>query len=132
MLDVNPENVCRLIQLAQEIHAQEQVTIPEDTLDFETEDGFRQMLASHGNDMFLSEFQNIVVDLEPAQQCQLVALLWQGRGDFEFDEWPEAMQLAQEQWTPDTGAYLIKHPLLASYLRIGLEMHGYQCEIEEL
>ena len=131
MLQINPVNVCRLIQLAQEIHAQEQVTIPEESLAYESDDHMRQVLAGHHNDMFVGEFKSIVADMEPDQQCQLVALYWQGRGEFSLDEWPQAMRLAKQEWTPDTADYLLKHPLLASELTEGLEMQGFRCEINE-
>lgn len=127
MLDVNPETVCRLIELAHIFHAQEEVVIPEEP-DNPGGDYPAQMLASHSNDTTLAEFRNIVSDLEPDQQQQIVALLWLGRGDFTLDEWSEALEEAADNWNERTADYLVTHPMLSDYLSEGLDQHGYSCE----
>lgn len=131
MLDISPAIVCRLIELAHEFHAQEQVSFPETPF---TEipatligHDAGQMLADHANDLSLQEFTSIVNDLEPGQQQQLVALMWLGRGSFTLDEWDDALAQAEDSWTPRTAEYLIAHPLLADYLSEGLNEHGYSC-----
>jgi hypothetical protein len=125
-LDVSIETVCRLIELAREFHAQEQVVIPEEPGN-PSGDWAQQMLAAHGGDATLQEFRADVSDLEPDQQNQLVALLWLGRGDYSLDEWDDAVNYAAESATPATADYLIAHPLLADYLIEGLSQHGYSC-----
>lgn len=80
MLDINPDIVCRLIELAREFHAQEEVVIPE-IVGNPSGDWATQTLAGHLDDMTLQEFKSIVRDLEPNQQHQVVALFWVGRGD---------------------------------------------------
>lgn len=138
MLSVNPEDVCRLIELAQQYHGQEGVVIPDEMdndelqnsvsiADSPADDAERQMLAGHGDRSAYQEFANIVMALEPDQQQQLVALLWLGRGDYTLGEWDGILEQAADQWTPETADYLIDHPLLASYLQEGLELHGYNC-----
>lgn len=127
MLDVNPDIICRLIELAREFHAQEQVVIPE-TPGNPSGDWAAQTLASHIEDMSFQEFKSIVEDLEPAQQIQVVALLWMGRGDYAVEEWEDALEQARDDWTPKTAEYLVVHPLLATYLTEGLDLLGYSCE----
>ncbi|WP_323846558.1 DUF3775 domain-containing protein [Microbulbifer magnicolonia] len=126
MLSVSPDNVCRLVELAREFHAQEAVTIPEDPAN-PSGDWAVQMLASHADDASFLEFKAIVDDLEPDQQQELVALLWLGREDYGRPEWRDALAQAADSWNPQTAEYLIAHPLLASYLEKGLDLHGYQC-----
>ena len=126
MLDVNPDTVCRLAELARVFHAQEEVVIPEEP-DNPSGDWPAQILASHAGDSILEEFRNIVTDLEPDQQQQIVALLWLGRGDFSFEEWPEAARQAAENWNENTANYLIAHPMLPDYLSDALDQHGYAC-----
>jgi hypothetical protein len=126
MLDINPETVCRLAELARVFHAQEEVVIPEEP-DDPSGDWPTQILAGHAGDSFLEEFRGIVTDLEPDQQQQVVALLWLGRGDFSLEEWPDAVQQATDNWNENTADYLIAHPLLPDYLSDGLEQHGYGC-----
>lgn len=127
MLDVNPEIVCFLIDKAREFHAREQVVIP-DNPDSSTDDWALQVLADHKGDLTYQEFVATVNDLEPDQQQNVVALLWLGRGDFDVSEWEAALDEARENWTPQTGEYLIAHPLLADYLLEGLSLLGYSCE----
>ncbi|MFW6093270.1 MAG: DUF3775 domain-containing protein [Pseudomonadota bacterium] len=127
MLDVNPDTVCRLIDLAREFHGQEAVSIPEEP-DNPADHWPREVLAAHTGDATLGEFRSIIEDLEPDQQQQVVGLLWVGRGDYELDEWADALEYAAHAWTETTADYLIAHPLLADYLREGLELHGYSCD----
>jgi len=127
MLDVNPDTVCRLIELSRVFHAQEEVVIPEEP-GVPDSDWPTQVLASHSGDSTLQEFRNIVTDLEPDQQQQVVALLWMGRGDFSLEEWSEAVEEAADNWNEATADYLIAHPLLADYLVEGLNQHGYSCD----
>jgi hypothetical protein len=127
MLSINADIVCELIDLAREFHAQEQVVIPE-TPGNPSEDWAAQLLAHHIDDTTLQQFRTKVADLEPDQQWELVALLWLGREDYTLEEWDEAVALARDEWTPETGDYLIAHPLLADFWREGLELHGHSCE----
>jgi len=127
MLDVNPDTVCRLIELARIFHAQVEVVIPEEP-DNPVGDYPTQMLAEHAEDSTLDEFRSIVTDLEPDQQQQVVALLWTGRGDFALEEWSDAVAEAAENWNETTADYLIAHPLLADYLAEALDLHGHSCD----
>lgn len=127
MLDVNPDTVCRLIELAREFHGQEHVSVdeePESTGD----EWPARLMAEYATGGLLDEFRATVEDLEPDQQQQVVALLWLGRGDYELDEWEDALSYAADAWNPATADYLIAHPLLADYLTEGLDRHGYRCE----
>lgn len=126
MLDINREIICRLVLLAREFHAQEAVVIPE-VPDSPSGDWGRQMLASHAGDPTFQEFKSIVLDLEPDQQHQLVALMWLGRGDYVMEEWNDAVEYAAENAGPNTAQYLIAHPLLSDYLEEGLQLHGFSC-----
>ena len=125
-LDVNPETICQLIQLAREFHAQEEVVFPE-IRNNPSGDWAAQTLASHVEDMTFQEFRSIIIDMEPEQQQEIVALLWLGREDYSREDWAEALQQAREDWTPKTAEYLIVHPMLAEYLAEGLEQFGYGC-----
>lgn len=127
MLNVSGDTVCRLIELAQEFHAQEAVSIPEEPGN-PSGDWAQQILADHMEDATLEEFRAIVEDLDPDQQQELVALLWVGRGDYSEEEWQEALELARDEWRPGTAEYLIAHPVLPEHLRDGLAAFGIECE----
>lgn len=127
MLDVNPETVCRLIELAREINVREQAVVPED-LDSSPGDWRSPVLAADDLDMSEQEFISIVSDLEPDQQQQVVALLWLGREDFDLGEWKDILEKARDEWTDYTADYLLKQPLLPDFLANGLYLHGYNCD----
>ena len=127
MLNVSTHNIGRLIDLAREFHAQEEVSFPEETAN-PSGDWGRQILASHVDDASFQEFKSIIDDLEPDQQQEVVALLWLGRGDYGEDEWDEVVEEARDSWTPRTAEYLIAHPHLADHLTEGLDVLGYSAE----
>jgi len=127
MLNVNPEIVCQLINMAREFHAKEGVAIPDETTRT-SGDVASEVLTDHQGDPTLQEFKNVVQDLEPDQQVALVTLMWIGRGDFDAAEWEAAFQQAGESWTPHTADYLLTTPLVADYLEEGLAALGYSCQ----
>lgn len=131
MLDVNPDNVCRLVELAREFHAKESVVLPDDA-SHSLDELPLDVLENHEGDLVLEEFRAIVADLEPSQQQEVVALLWLGREDGTFEEWDSLLEIARDEWTPNTADYLIGHPMLADFLAEGLAMHGHTCEGSDL
>lgn len=127
MLDLNPETVCAVIDKAHQFHAKEEVVIPDVPMS-PSDDWALQVLADHADDRTLQDAKANIDDLEPDQQVQLVALMWLGRGDFELEEWDEAVQAARDAWDGNTTEYLFAHPYLADHLLEGLDVMGYSCE----
>lgn len=128
MLDVNPETVCFIIDAARRFHAQEQVVIPEEPLS-PSDNWAMQVLAAHAGDPTFQEASATLADLEPDQQVQLMALMWLGRGDYEPEDWDNAIADAQDAWREDALAdYLFSKPLVADYLSEGLDLLGYGCD----
>ena len=127
MLHVNPDIVCKLIDLARSYHVRE-LTGNTDEGSNPVDDWSQQMLAEQPANATYDEFASIIEDLDPDQQYEIVGLLWVGRGDYALEEWDSVLSQAKEQWTPDTASYLIDHPLLADELQEGLELHGYSCQ----
>jgi len=126
MLDINPDIVCYLIQLARAFHVQETVSIPEEPLN-SSDDWAMQVLAGHAGDPTYQEFIIAVRDLEPDQQANLVALMWIGREEYGPEEWNTALRRAAGEMTRHTAEYLIAKPYLAEYLEEGLQQLGYSC-----
>jgi len=125
MISVNPDIVRFIIDKAQEFHAKEAVSIPEEPLS-PADDWAMQVLADHIDDPSYAELVSTISDLEPDQQACLVALMWLGRGDYELNEWQNALEMAEERHVGPTADYLIAKPLLANYLQEGLLLHGYE------
>ncbi len=87
-----------------------------------------QVLADHVDDLSYQEMHAVIEDLEPDQAGELLALVWLGRGDYEMDEWDEALADAQELWDSQTVNNMIATPLLADYWSEGLELLDYRCD----
>lgn len=126
-LDVNPDDICRLAQLAREFHAQDAVAIPDEPAS-PLDQWVMDALGDHVGDSALEEFRNIISDFDRDQQVQAVALMWLGRGDYDLDEWESLLQDAGEAWTPWAADYLMAHPMLADHLIDGLDLLGYSCD----
>jgi hypothetical protein len=132
MLNVSGETVCRLVELAQAFQARDTVVMPEDAGNPIDDPAGAETLTeptAGEEDSSVAEFRTVIEDLEPDQQTEVVALMWLGRGDFQEDEWEEAVSMARDEWTPETADFLLGHPLLSEYLVEGLAVFGVQCDL---
>ena len=126
MLNINSDTVCHIIDGAREFQAKEEVVIP-DTPDNPADDWALQVLADHGDDLTYQEVCELIRDLEPDQQAELVALMWLGRNDYEINDWEMAVDEATARATEATAEYLLSTPMVADYLTEGLACHGMSC-----
>jgi hypothetical protein len=127
MPDINPEKVCHLIVKAREFDVQEGEVLEDDGSN-PADERFRGVLADSADDPTRAEIKAFVEVLDFDERCEIVALLWIGRGDFDQTEWEDALQLAQSRDDPRTIAdYLLGIPLLADYLEEGLAAFDINC-----
>lgn len=82
-------------------------------------------------DLQLDELTRELAALDTDQQHELVALMWVGRGDFEADEWDEAVALAAERHDGPTARYLLSHPRVADQIASGLEDLGHDHVLQD-
>ena len=126
MTTLNPENVRFVAERLRELQAQDAVEYPDgepapaDTL-AEADAGAEGPAGVE----LETELRAAVADLEPDQQCDLVALMWLGRGDFELDDWSAALAEAREALEEPVAEHLLATPLAAEYLEEGLNQHGH-------
>jgi hypothetical protein len=122
-IDLNREIVRAIIDKAREFNEESDITPleDEDDPDIGDVDFSDAMVARYGTDPGYQLLKGAIEDLDPDQQMTLVAMMWVGRGDFTGEEWDEALELAEENWTNHTADYLIGTPLLADYLSEALE-----------
>ena len=125
LITVDPDTIRFIIDKAQMFHAKEAVTITEEPTS-PADDWAMQALADHSDDLTFDEIHSTISDLESDQQICLVALMWLGRGDFDVEEWDDALRRATEEHNNRTAEYLIATPLLASYLAEGMATLGYE------
>ena len=129
MLHIGPDFICFLMLKAREFQAKEQVVIPE-TPNSPSDNWALQILADHADDLSFQEIRAAVLDLDPEQQAELIALMWLGRGDYSLEEWEAAVQEARRYYAghENIAQYLLAHPFVSDYLEEGLIAHGYSCE----
>ncbi|ONG58710.1 hypothetical protein BKE38_02305 [Pseudoroseomonas deserti] len=73
-----------------------------------------------------------IEEMNEDEQAALVALAWIGRGDYEAEEWEEALRLAKERGAAggDTAGYLLGMDMAGDLLAEGLAAFG--ASIEEI
>ena len=70
------------------------------------------------------ELRGLIDRLSEDAQAELVALMWIGRGSFEPEDLPEAINTARQEATTPTADYLIGTPHLSEHLENGLDALG--------
>lgn len=78
------------------------------------------------------ELRAAIAPLDVDAKACLVALTWLGRGDYEAEEWDEALAAARERANGATAHYLIGMPLLGDLLEEGAEKLGIDLIAEEV
>jgi hypothetical protein len=76
------------------------------------------------------ELRVAIRQLSEDGKATLVALAWLGRGDYDADEWREALAAARERGEASTARYLVGLPLLGDYLEDGADALGINLTAE--
>jgi hypothetical protein len=127
MFNINQGIICNIILKSREINIADDLTLPEDR-DALSDAEWEQILAEYQDDLSYQELKNLINELEPDQQQDVIALMYIGRGDFTKNEWKEARHQAYAIKIPNRAYYLIAKPMLADYLTEGLAAFGYSCD----
>lgn len=70
------------------------------------------------------ELRAFIERLGVDEQAEVVAIMWIGRGSFEAEELPEAVETAKSEASVPTADYLIGTPHLADNIEAGLDALG--------
>jgi len=98
----------------------------EDSDEFDTDDEDDSDTEQDFDEDTLAAF---IDELNEDEQAALVALAWVGRGDYEPEEWGEALRLAKERGAgTDTAAYLLGMDMAGDLLAEGLAAFGISVE----
>jgi hypothetical protein len=128
-MDIALDKVCALIERAREFDVKEGLTDPNSDSN-PIDDGSTDVLTADPDDSTEEQIREFIAGLNEDERHELVALVWVGRGDYEADEWPNAVRAAQERQTTarqSTGAYLLGIPNLPDLLGEGLAALGLNC-----
>jgi len=90
-----------------------------DTL--EESHGHDGLAEEENDDLTDEELRELIEDLNVDEAAELVAIAWIGRGDFDAEDFSQAVDEARERAVGSTASYLLGMPLLADYLEAGLD-----------
>ncbi len=131
MLTISLEKVCFLIIKAREFDAKMEPEVS-DPGDNPTDDEDREVLFDYPDDPTAEEIRGLIETLNEDELTEVLALIWLGRGDYDADEWRQAVADARDDHESRLVDQLLSIPLLGDYLEEGLAELGYSCEGEEM
>lgn len=128
MLTIPLEKLAYIVEKAREYDAE--VPADPDAQDGSNaaDDDEREILLDTPDNPTAQELRDALDGLNIDEREELLALLWLGRGDFDAQSWPEALQQARDTRTSTETDYLIGTPLLGDYLEEGVEALGLSLE----
>ena len=130
-LRISVEKVCALIEAARELAGK----VPSTAGD-RTTTGDDSKLATiddpggigEDEDARRRETVEFIAGLNVEEQIDLLALIWLGRGDYDIDDWDEAVAEAEARIAARDPDYMIGDAALPEYLGDGVEAFGLTCD----
>jgi len=126
-LRIAVEKVCDLIETAREISG----IVPPTTGDATTIGDDSKLETIEGDpddDVRRIEAIEFIAGLNVDEQIDLLALIWLGRGDYDLDEWDDAVAEAEGRIAARDPDYMLGDAALPEYLGDGLEAFGLSCD----
>lgn len=124
------ETLCRIIIRAREYEAQVptnyDVDESPDNVDGNDDDEAYSVLDDDINTSVEEELEGIIDDLADDQQAELLAFVLVGQGDYDAEEWSDALEAAGEE--SQITEVLLETPMLASVLETGMAAFELDCE----
>jgi hypothetical protein len=130
-LSISPEKLCYIIVKAREFDAKVE-PMDLDPGSNPSDDGNRAVLEDYGDDPTLAELRDAISSLNEDEVVEVTAMVWLGRGDFNREEWADALELARERHNRRSAQYLVGIPNLGDCLEEGAAQLGISIEDYEL
>ena len=92
------------------------------------DDGEREVLLDTPDNPTEQELRDALDSLSILERQEVLALMWLGRGDYDAENWREALQQSGETMTANFTDYLLGTPLLGDYLEEGAVALGLSLE----
>lgn len=131
MLTIPVEKVCFIIIKAREFDAKMEPEVP-DPGDNPIDDADREILFDYPDDPTVEEIKGAIESLNEDEAAELLAMVWLGSGDYDVEEWEQAVADARDDRDSRRAEAMLSIPLLADFLEEGFAELGYSCEDEEL
>ena len=130
-LRISTEKVCAFIEAAREVAGK----VPPTTGDKTTTGDDSELVTieepegiGEDEDARRREMIEFIAGLNVEEQTDLLALILVGRGDFEAEEWLDAVGEAEDRIAARDPDYMIGDAALPEYLGDGLEALGRTCD----
>jgi hypothetical protein len=130
-LRISTEKVCALIEAAREVAGK----VPPTTGDHTTTGDDSRLVTieepegiGEDEDARRLEIVEFIAGLNVEEQVDLLALILVGRGDFEANEWLDAVAEAEDRIAARDPDFMIGDAALPEYLGDGLEALGHTCD----
>jgi hypothetical protein len=126
-LRISTDKVCAFIEAAREVAGK----VPSTAGDRTTTGDDSRLVTIEENpagDDRRREMVEFVAGLNVEEQTDLLALIWLGRGDYDIEEWEEALTEAEARIGARDPDYMIGDAALPDYLGGGLEAFGRGCD----
>lgn len=127
MLTIALEKVCFLIIKAREFDAKMEPEVPEPG-DNPTDDAEREILFDYPDDPTVEEIRGFIESLNEDEMTDLLALVWVGQGDYDAEDWEDALADARDNPDERRVESFLGIPLLGDFLEEGLAEFGLSCE----
>jgi hypothetical protein len=95
------------------------------------DDRFVDALEDEADNPVQRELRAAIASLDVDGRAALVAVVWLGRGDYDADDWREALSTARERAEGSTARYLMGIPLLGDYVEDGADKLGISLITEQ-
>jgi Protein of unknown function (DUF3775) len=93
-----------------------------------SDDDEREVLEDYAGDPTYEELVDALENLNEDELVEVMALVWMGRGDYEPEDWEDALAEARETRNERAVQYLVGTPNLADELEEGLSKLGISLE----
>ena len=128
MLVIPLETLAFIIVKAREFDAEVPIEPDAATGSDPPDDDERQVLFDTPDVPTEQELRDAIGGLGDLERQELLALMWLGRGDYDAENWREALQQSGETMTANFTDYLLRTPLLGDYLEEGAVALGLSLE----
>jgi len=124
---ISTDKVCDFIETAREVAGKVEPTTGDRTT---TGDDSELVTIEDypGEDDRRAQMIEFVNGLNVSEQTDLLALIYVGRGDFDFAEWPDAQREAATRITNNDGDFMIGDAALPEYLGAALDAFDRTCD----
>lgn len=131
MLVTPIEKLAYIVAKAREFDA-EVPPVDEDSGSNPSDDSDRDVLEDTAENPTYQELVDAINGLSELERIELLGLTWLGRGDYEKEEWREALRQARLIHDEKETDYLVGTPMLGDYVEEGLAKLGYSIEDYEI